>query len=526
MKLIRQRLGVDRVVLPRELNVDELRALALVCPPGLGLEVFIHGALCYGISGRCYWSSYYGGKSGLRGQCVQPCRRRFTSKGRTHRFFSCQDLSLDVLAKVLLTIPQVQVWKIEGRKKSPHYVYSTVMAYRLLRDYGRDPLAKKDALELLAGSLGRPATHYSFLPQRPQNPINLKGQTGSGLLVAKIKGNPRKPFISPNIELFSGDVLRIGYEDQPGHLINRVGRSIPKGGRYFIQSNFKSGVPKGTPVFLTDRREKALVDMLSELESQLDIQTTPMESDLPFKTQLPARAVKKTKRFELRVYRQLQEKGIRGRTGIWLSPETLRTKSSKRRSAIWWWLPPVIWPDEEKNIQRLIKLAYVTGSRYFVLNAPWQISLFPEPGIVNLWAGPFCNLTNALSIAMMASLGFKGAIISPELGGDDFLKLPQNSPIPLGIVIAGNWPLCISRTLAQEIELYAPFDSPKGERAWVASYDSAYWIFPNWKLDLRQHEKTLHKAGYSLFVHLIEPLPKTIRMKKREGVWNWKIKLR
>ncbi len=51
------------------------------CPDGLDLECFIHGALCYCVSGRCYWSSYMGGKSGLRGRCVQPCRRVYRQGG-------------------------------------------------------------------------------------------------------------------------------------------------------------------------------------------------------------------------------------------------------------------------------------------------------------------------------------------------------------------------------------------------------------------------------------------------------------
>ena len=58
LDLIRQKLLADTVVLPRELSIDEVKTMAAACPPGLGLEVFIHGALCYGVSGRCYWSSF------------------------------------------------------------------------------------------------------------------------------------------------------------------------------------------------------------------------------------------------------------------------------------------------------------------------------------------------------------------------------------------------------------------------------------------------------------------------------------
>ena len=165
-----------------------------------------------------------GGKSGLRGRCVQPCRRRYTQTGQTHRYFSCQDLSVDVLAKVLLSIPKVRTWKIEGRKKGPHYVYYTVRAYRMLRDHHRNSKMKKDALHLLGRALGRTGTHYNFLPQRPQSPVNLNSQTGSGLLVGKIKGSRQNSYYNTREELFPGDILRVGYEDETGHSIKRIGR--------------------------------------------------------------------------------------------------------------------------------------------------------------------------------------------------------------------------------------------------------------------------------------------------------------
>ncbi|MCK5099358.1 MAG: U32 family peptidase, partial [Desulfobacteraceae bacterium] len=111
--------GFDKVVLPREFNIDEIKAMALGTPSNMELEIFVHGALCYSISGRCYWSSWFGGKSGLRGRCVQPCRRVYEQNRQKNRFFSCLDLSVDVLAKVLKDIPEVGTWKIEGRKKGP-----------------------------------------------------------------------------------------------------------------------------------------------------------------------------------------------------------------------------------------------------------------------------------------------------------------------------------------------------------------------------------------------------------------------
>jgi putative protease len=533
LRLVRENLGVQRVVVPRELDVDEIKAMASACPAGLSLEVFVHGALCYGVSGRCYWSSFLGGKSGLRGRCVQPCRRLYGQDHQRKRFFSCQDLSLDVLAKVLLAIPQVTAWKIEGRKKGPHYVYHTVKAYRLLRDQGTDPAAKKEALGLLALSLGRPGTHYRFLSQRVQNPVKTDVQTGSGLLVGRIKGAQRRPYVVSREALLPGDVLRLGYEDERWHGVQKVRKFVPKRGRLDLRIP-SSGYPrKGTPVFLVDRREKHLEQALSELEGTLANQSQGRDRLSTFRVRLPKKSRKRMKPLELRVYRKVpggRQQGLSGgkgpSVGLWLSSKALKAScQGNGKSNLWWWLPPVVWPKDEENLKELLDRAFKGGWRNFVLNAPWQCVLFAQRKRMNLWAGPFCNLANPLAIGTAASLGCAGAIVSPELGGQDLLALPQHSPIPLGIVISGNWPLSIGRTVSQELQTDSPFASPKGEEAWVSIHGPDCWVYPNWILDIHTKKEDLKRAGYSLFVHLLEPKPKAVKMKKRPGLWNWELGL-
>jgi putative protease len=65
------------------------------------------------------------------------------------------------------------------------------------------------------------------------------------------------------------------------------------------------------------------------------------------------------------------------------------------------------------------------------------------------------------------------------------------------------------------------FKSPRGEHAWVSKPDDNYWVFPDWALDLTAHADTLKNLGYCLFVHINEPLPKGVHLKKRPGKWNW-----
>jgi putative protease len=123
-------------------------------------------------------------------------------------------------------------------------------------------------------------------------------------------------------------------------------------------------------------------------------------------------------------------------------------------------------------------------------------------------------------------MGLAGAIVSPELGRDGYLQLASQRPLALGIIISGNWPLCVSRAKAQDLNIDEPFTSPRGEQAWLTRYGRDYWLFPNWKLDLLVHKPELQNAGYSLFVHLNEPLPKTVKLKRRPGLWNWNLNLR
>jgi len=528
LNLVKQKLSTDRVVLPRELNIDEIKMMAEACPEGLGLEVFIHGALCYGVSGRCYWSSYFGGKSGLRGRCVQPCRRRYRAADGDERYFSCQDLSLDVLVKVLLSIPQIRTWKIEGRKKGPHYVYYTVTAYKMLRDEGRDPKKKRAALGLLDMALGRVSTHYGFLPQRPQNPVNISAQTGSGLLLGHVRGSKQQPYLIPREALLKGDALRIGYEDDAWHAVKRMKQFVPARGRYNLKAFSRDRRIKGAPVFLVDRQEDHLRDMILQLEKELVLGEPLTRHREPIMKPLDKvhRPVKpKAPTVDMHVDRKSLSKSNSGETGFWLSPESAAACQKNLVKKIWWWLPPVVWPAQANALHELVTLVERLGAKRFVLNMPWQSALFENSNRLTFWAGPFCNISNGFAVESLSRLGFSGAIVSPELGEKDYLDLPGQSILPLGIILSANWPLCISRTLSEQLKEGASFTSPKSETSWAAKYGEDFWLFPNWKVDIRKKRELLATAGYHMFVHMSEPVPKRVSIKQRPGLWNWKVGL-
>lgn len=126
-------LGIKRVVLPRELSLDELTTLTrLAVELGLQTEVFVQGALCVCYSGHCHLSRTLGGRSANRGACAQPCRHAYRVVGRSEAYqpiLSPKDLSyLDALPA--LVEAGIHSLKIEGRMRSPEYVATAVNCYR------------------------------------------------------------------------------------------------------------------------------------------------------------------------------------------------------------------------------------------------------------------------------------------------------------------------------------------------------------------------------------------------------------
>jgi len=118
--------GLSRVILSRELTIDQIRKIKEGSK--IGLEVFIHGALCYCFSGGCLFSSMLGGRSGNRGLCAQPCRKRYKIGGEEGFLLSTADtFGIDSLPELMAM--GVESFKIEGRMRSPQYVYLTSMVY-------------------------------------------------------------------------------------------------------------------------------------------------------------------------------------------------------------------------------------------------------------------------------------------------------------------------------------------------------------------------------------------------------------
>lgn len=147
--------GAKRVILARELSKDEIKYITDNKPDDLDVEMFVHGAICYSYSGRCYLSDYMTGRSANHGDCAQPCRWAYNlyveevntpgefmpidydEKGTY--IFSSKDMCLIKEIPTLFDL-NVDSLKIEGRLKTEFYLANVVHAYRMaIDDYEKDP---------------------------------------------------------------------------------------------------------------------------------------------------------------------------------------------------------------------------------------------------------------------------------------------------------------------------------------------------------------------------------------------------
>ena len=210
-------MGYSRVVLPRENTLAEIKRIT--SSTDVEIEVFVHGAMCFSYSGLCLFSSFQGGRSSLRGRCVQPCRRRYTwsgsGKGKSGSgyFFSMNDLEgIDLLPE--LAKAGVSSLKIEGRMRSPSYVGNVVKAYRMVLDGAPgDGTVLGAAHRLLNSAMGRKATRGYFPGSRPTDVLSPQHSGNIGIFLGKVRpGRGRLVTIKINAPLNLGDRLRLHRE--------------------------------------------------------------------------------------------------------------------------------------------------------------------------------------------------------------------------------------------------------------------------------------------------------------------------
>lgn len=210
--------GVTRVVLARELSKEEIKQI--IDEVGIEVEVFIHGAMCTCLSGRCTLSNYLTKRDANRGGCAQVCRFSFDTK--TCPFtMATKDLNMANYIEDLIEIG-VSSLKVEGRMRSLYYLATVIGTYRKIIDDIYDKCLTKEKLEEYEKTLSRVAnrevsSHY-FLKEADENDqyytgrCEVSNQDYLGLIVGYDKDNKQLIFLERNyfevgdkVEIFTPD---------------------------------------------------------------------------------------------------------------------------------------------------------------------------------------------------------------------------------------------------------------------------------------------------------------------------------
>ena len=202
-----EKLGIKRVVLSRELSINEIEYINKNA--NIETEVFVHGALCVSYSGQCLFSSMAGGRSGNRGKCAQPCRLPYKlfSNGQKIRegyLISPRDLySLEYLPKLIQA--GVKSFKIEGRLKTPEYVATVTRIYRKYIDLALSgeeyKIDEKDKIDLMQ-VFNRGGFSNGHLGEKPNNKlVYAEKPNNMGIYLGEIISfNPNKGYIKLKLE--------------------------------------------------------------------------------------------------------------------------------------------------------------------------------------------------------------------------------------------------------------------------------------------------------------------------------------
>ena len=264
-----KKVGFDRVVLARELSIEEIKE---ICDNvDIDIEVFIHGAICVSYSGQCLMSSMLGDRSGNRGRCAQPCRQSYKLINKTtgkiidvngNYLLSPKDLcSIENIEKILDT--GVKSLKIEGRMKRPEYVAVVTSRYRKTIDnYINNKITddKKALKEDLEAIFNRKFTSGYLMSKNGSDIINLDKPNNVGVKVGEVlsfNSKKNKLKIKLSGKLSKGDGINLGG--------GSIGRII-KNGEIFdfgvageiIEIDFVKNIKSKTPVYKTS--DKLLVD--------------------------------------------------------------------------------------------------------------------------------------------------------------------------------------------------------------------------------------------------------------------------
>ncbi len=420
-------LGCTRVVLAREVSGADMARITRDCKPQT--EVFLHGALCVCHSGQCLFSSMVGGRSGNRGECAQPCRLPYNG-GKYP--LSLSDLSLAGHIPELIAAGVASL-KIEGRMKSPDYVYTVTSIYRTLLDEGRAATRGEIARLEQAFSRGGFTDGYFRARHNAERMTGTRSREDKAATREMESGDysPDRISVRAEVRIVEGEPAKMAIFAKKGLQISPISvlGAVPEPARSVSLSdeNVRARLSKMGNTFLS------LLPEDIDLELGCGINLSPAALNALRRAAAEAFEVRER---EL-IVRDIPEPppadtaDVPPRTAVFYKPQEYDKLGECRdffdASFVPLWkygecdispdgvaLPPVIMESELAKVEKMLADAKEGGARYALVGNIGHIELARSRGF-ELIPDFRLNQYNSYARAAYAALGLSVPMLSPEL---------------------------------------------------------------------------------------------------------------
>lgn len=442
--------GFSRVVVARELPHNDI---AYICDNSkTEIEMFVHGALCVSQSGQCLASSLIGGRSGNRGLCAQPCRLPYNNGYPLSLKDSCLASHIDEILGL-----GVSSLKIEGRMKSPEYVWGVVKIYRRLLDERRS--ATPDELRKLAEIFSRSGFTDKYFVGKLSNQSKTSSMLGVRRESDKYNSRSATPFSNDIGKLPANVKIRIKSGEKSQYTLTACGKSATVFGAAPVQAvnaplteeNVGQRAAKlGETPFFAQNVEVELDDgMMLPISELNDLRRRAVSKLLAFDksyalpTQTAGECAFKRKRSGARRTKSARFASSKQIAGL----KELKSYFDRIYLPLWKFrencgangvvLPPVAFDCEYEKVINMMRAAYEKGAKYALVSNWGYLDAAKEIGF-EIHCDFRLNVCNSFS-AERVSENFSTVMLSPEL------TLPQIRDVesPKSIIVYGRVPLMV-----------------------------------------------------------------------------------
>lgn len=458
--------GFERVVLARECSLENIKKIRSAVP-GTELEIFVHGALCVCHSGMCEFSAYMGGRSGNRGECAQPCR--LPDANGVCRFSLKDNCLASHIEEVIAS--GVESLKVEGRMKSPGYVYGVGKIYRTLLDEGRN--ATEEELDRLAALFSRSGFTDAYFKGAP-GPAMLgvrtdedkeRSKAAEAQAEAELSKNRRRLPVSVSADFRAGVVssltLACGsesvtvYGDVPQTAISAplteadVVKNLCKFGNTPFSvdiSSFSLYLDRGIslPVSAINSLRRTAAE---RLEAKICTVSHPGRKKTGYME--PARPQQDGARGSGSVAHFIRSKGmpprkvLSGFSHVFLPIDEYLDAPTHIRDAVdGVELPPVVMQNEYSLLEEMLIRAKLCGVTHVAVQNVGQIRAALRYGF-QVHGGIFMNVYNSRTAEVLAKEGLSSFILCPELNIVQMKAVSASSPVKTGAAVYGKLPMTV-----------------------------------------------------------------------------------